>query len=158
MNRVVAVIVALGLLACHEDQDASPPAEITSCSTGPARDPSAPLPPREDHSFELPPTKCALRCGDTSTAYWGASGGPEPTFSALPSGPCTNEPTCGMHAVKPYCPVPGGDPTPRGALFNVECSCVGGSWECRADYFSGGAGIFPPDCPDASTYDAATPF
>lgn len=134
------------------DPDTGVAAEVGAevCSTGQPYDSSMAFPER-DPKTPLPGVKCVPRCGDTSSAYWGAGGGPSPTVSALPTGACTTaSAACSMSAIRLFCPRQGYPP--QGVLLDFECRCADGSWSCAGSYKAGGTGPYPP-CHDADAGD-----
>jgi hypothetical protein len=149
MTRVAIMALALALMvavACSSSSSSRAyDGPRSPCSTGTpyTRDTRFPTGPYESNE-----PQCALRCGDTSGASWGAGGTkPVPTVSAVPTGACEYEQeACQMLAVT-VCPH--ADRTPPnevGTLLQFECHCRNRTWECSSAYRSGGG------CsPDAGT-------
>jgi len=130
----LALAASLVLAACPACSS-SDAAASTTCSTGTPYTDDTVFP---DGKPQTPEAKeCIKRCGDTSTATWGASGGPSPTVSALPTGACeiAGE-KCHLSAVRRFCPLSGNT---QGVLLSFTCSCIGGQWSCAGVYEAGGA-------------------
>lgn len=118
---------------CADDAASTetPRSQASACSTGTPYGAETTFPPG---AREGAGPACTLRCGDTSSATWGAGGIPKPTISALPSGTCADEGSvCNLDAVKP-CNRPD-----HGTLMLFECRCTAGTWACVAEYKGGGA-------------------
>ena len=116
------------------------------CSDGVPYDNITTAFPQRDSQSQLSTVECVHRCGDTSVGYWGASAGPTPTVSALPTGSCNpGEPSCSMIAVKLTCDETIPDvSSPIGTLWQFECGCMNQVWICAGNYVTGGGG----GCPD----------
>jgi hypothetical protein len=151
---VIALALAVVIAMACNDPNARYDGPRSECSTGPPRT-SIPNERALDEPRNGGDPYCVARCGDVSSAHFGASGGPLPTVSALPTGACSEDgERCQMHVIELYsgacCP------KDMGYTSHVVCECRAGTWICGP--IGGGSGGVCVCLPDGGPVPVSDPY